>query len=57
MLVGMLFTRTVGKLGEVRVRARSCGELFKSYLGKIRQGTKLVVRKVAVKVLEEVKEE
>ena len=50
MLVGKLFTRTVGKLGEVRVRARSCGELFKSSLGKIQQGTVLVVIKMAVKV-------
>ena len=56
MLVGKLFTRTVGKLGEVRVRARSCGELFKSSLGKSRQGTVLVVKKavvIVVKVCEE----
>ena len=49
-LVGRLFTRTVDKLGEVRVRVRSCGELFKLPWSKIWKGTALVAKKVAVKV-------
>ena len=51
MLLGKLFMRTVDKLGEIRVKARNCGELFKSSLGKIRQGTVLVVKKAAVSVV------
>ena len=49
-LVGRLLTRTVGKLGEVRVRPRSCGELLKLSWSKMRQGTVLVFKKIAIKI-------
>ena len=50
MLVGMLFTRTLGQLGEVGSKAVSCGKLVKLSWGKIRQGALLVVMKLVVKV-------
>ena len=45
-----MFTRTLGQLGEVGRKAMSCGKLFKLSWGKIRQGTLLVVQKIAVHV-------
>ena len=46
-----MFTRTLGKLGEVGSKAVSCGKLLKLFWGKIREHTDLLVVRVAVKVV------
>jgi len=51
MLVGMLLTRTLGRLGKVGSKAVSCGKLLKLVWGKIREHTDLLVVRVAVKVV------
>ena len=47
MLVGMLLTRTLGRLGKVGSKAVSCGKLVKLSWGKIRQGAVFVVMRLA----------
>ena len=49
-LVGMLFTRTLGQLGEVGSKAVSCGKLFKVFWGKIREHTALLVLRMAARL-------
>ena len=50
MIVGIMISRTLGQLGEVGYKAKFCGKLVKLFLLKIRQGTLLVVQKIAVHV-------
>merc|ERR1712105_444930 len=50
MIVGIMISRTLGQLGEVWYKAKFCGKLVKLFLLKIRQGTLLVVQKIAVNV-------
>merc|ERR1712055_952326 len=50
MLVGMLFTRTLGQLGEVGSKAVSCGKLFKLFWGKTRQYTALFGLRMAARL-------
>jgi len=51
MLVGMLLTRTLGRLGKVGSKAVSCGKLVKLFPGKIKQGTALIVIKIGQQIL------